>query len=110
MPTTQIHYELPRDSRSVPIQVLQPLRTRSVLASADSALNIDNFSPGIEVVRIVSTEHAYIEFGEAGLVTSANTGMFIPAGVVEYYRLAPGQVISLMSATNSGLIYVSEMY
>lgn len=62
---------------------------------------------GTTCVRLVSSVDCYIEVGSA--VTAATTGVFLPAGTVEYFQTAPGEVVACIQVTAGGSLYVSPM-
>lgn len=102
----KLYYELPRDSRNVPVNVLQPIDTMAVPVGASSTL-INTFEDGVEVLRIVATVNCHIEFGPAPIATTSS--MFMPAGVVEYFQRKPGHVIAVIQSATAGMVYISSM-
>ncbi len=102
----KLQYELPRDSRNVPVNVLQPISTLAVPVGAASTL-IDTFDDGVEVLRFVSTVNCHIEFGLTPTATTSS--MFLPAGLVEYFQRKPGHSIAVRQSTSAGIIYISSM-
>ena len=108
----RLKYELPRDSRSAPVQVLQPLNTRTFASDSASAIEVSTFTEGAEVIRVIATVNTFLEFSFETGVTATTSSMFIPAGVVEYFRIGPNQYISILGAdtTETGTVYISEMW
>lgn len=102
----KLYYELPRDSRNVPVNVLQPIDTLAVPIGATATL-INSFEDGVEVLRIVATVNCHLEFGPAPIATTSS--MFLPAGVVEYFQRKPGCVVSVIQNTSAGMLYISSM-
>lgn len=105
--------DLARDSRKVPVQVLQPSTTHVVTvdatSNASSAITLTN------IVRIVSTVDCHIAFGGAGGGDSATTNdMFVPASVPEYFEIGDtdGSTLTVVYVTRNasdGTLYITEM-
>lgn len=102
----KLYYELPRDSRNVPVNVLQPIDTLAIPVGAAPTL-INTFEDGVEVLRIVSTVNCHLAFGPAPIASTSS--MFLPAGVVEYFQRKPGCVVSVIQSATAGIVYISSM-
>ena len=67
-------------------------------------------SPAVEsdtdVVRVFSTEDCFLKFGSSPTATTSD--MFLPAGIVEYFGMNPGDKIAVIRSVNNGLLYVTE--
>ena len=60
------------------------------------------------IVRICPTTACFIHIGVAASTSAATTQMYIPAGVVEYVALMPGELISVLgAAANSFDTYIT---
>jgi len=73
-------------------------------ASASAAVGNADYT----TVRICATSDCFVEFGVNPLV-AANTGMFLPAGVPEYFFLAYGAKIAAIQASAAGTLYITPM-
>jgi hypothetical protein len=61
-------------------------------------------------VRLVSTTNCWITFGATGATASAADGSaYLPANVVEYFHVTPGQVVAVVQDTAGGVLSVAEM-
>jgi hypothetical protein len=63
-------------------------------------------------VRLVSTINCWITFGTTAVATAsaADGSIYLPAGVVEYFHVTPGQVVAVIQdAAEAGTLSVGEM-
>jgi hypothetical protein len=75
-------------------------------ASAQSAVWPD----GIRVVRLVSTTNCHINFGvNPTAAATDNNGIYLPAGVVEYFQVRGGERLAVIRDTADGSLNVAEM-
>jgi hypothetical protein len=58
------------------------------------------------VVRVVATTDCFIEIGAAPTAV-ANTSLFLPAGVPEYFACTAGDKVSAIQVSAAGSIYVT---
>lgn len=80
-----------------------------VSVSATSA-QTNAFSANCHDVRVVSTTNCHINIGQDP--TAANTddnGFYLPAGVVEYFHVSPGQKIAVIRDSADGTFCLAEM-
>ena len=91
------------DHNAKPIQVLRPATTSTVnlSASAASASAIGD----ARVARIVANDDCF--YSVTG--TASTVSAYLPANTIEYVHVYKGNVISFITAGNSGIAYVSEM-
>lgn len=76
----------------------------SALASVQSVA----FGAATNVVRLIATQAAWVEFG-ANPTAVANTSIYLPANAPEYFACSPGhKVATLRAGATSGVLYVSE--
>lgn len=61
-------------------------------------------------VRLVSTVDCFVEFGGPGTtpVAAANTGMYLPAFVPEYFYTGPNTRVAVIQSTGAGSLYISQ--
>lgn len=61
-------------------------------------------------VRLVCTTNCHINFGAnpTAAATDSN-GIYLPAGVVEYFHVNPGQKVAVIQDSASGTLCVAEM-
>jgi hypothetical protein len=61
---------------------------------------------GAEAVRVLCTTDAYVEIG-LGVTAVAGTGMYMAAGVAEYFAITPGERVSAIQVGAGGTCAVS---
>lgn len=59
------------------------------------------------IIRLVSTTDCHIRFD--GTPTATTTQMLLPANVVEYFRVTPGQKVAAIQRSAGGSLFVTEM-
>jgi hypothetical protein len=61
-------------------------------------------------VRLFSTLPIYVTFGTTAVSATANSDTLLPANVVEYYTISPGQCLGFIStSTCSGYCSLTEI-
>lgn len=101
-----IDYELPRDKKSVPIQVMQPGENYS-FPFGPSSLEITINTENVAVIRVVASDTCHLEWGDEPVATLDS--LLLPVGVVEYFYIKPGQKMAVRQHDSSGILYVSVM-
>jgi hypothetical protein len=90
---------------------MQPYKPRqnTDVVSYDASTQSVAFNAQTTVVRIVATTNCNIRFGANPTATVAN--LYLPAGVVEYFRVTPGDKVAVIKFTGSsaGSLFVTEM-
>jgi hypothetical protein len=72
--------------------------------SAQSAVMPANTS----MVRVVASAACYLAYGADP--TAVNTGaMYMPAGLVEYFAIKPGEKLAVIQDSAAGTLYVQPM-
>lgn len=75
-------------------------------ASAQSAV----WSATTEEIRVVCTAACHINIGENPTAAATdNNGFYLPANVVEYFHVTPGQRLAVIQDSGAGVLSVSEM-
>lgn len=68
------------------------------------------FGAATFAIRIVATTAAWYAIGQAPVATtSSGGGTYLPAGVIEYIRVAPGEQISVVQDASGGNLSVTEL-
>lgn len=80
--------------------------TNVVTISGSSAAS-PAFTNQTTIVRVVSTTDCHIRFDANP--TATTTQMYLPANVVEYFRVNPGHKIAGIQRAAGGSLYVTEM-
>lgn len=61
-------------------------------------------------IRVVSTTNCHIKIGDDPTAAATdNNGLYLPAGVVEYYHVTPGQKVAVIQDSAGGTLNVGEM-
>ena len=83
---------------------LYPGTTHKVTSSGSSAASSTAFNAQTVFVRIVTSAAGHIKFAAAP--TAAATDIYIPAGWVEIFKVAPGDKVAFIG---SGDLYATEL-
>ena len=86
----------------------RPLKSYNLtITAANTAVAGPPVSQGVTKVRLVATALVYTDFNKAATV---GTSMMLSAGQqAEEYLIGPGQVVSVVSPSASGIVNVTEM-
>ena len=57
------------------------------------------FSSGVQEIRLVATVDCYVLISPAGTAVTTTTGVFLPAGIPEYFIADGGALLTVISAT-----------
>lgn len=61
-------------------------------------------------IRVVSTTNCHINIGDNPTAAATdNNGIYLPAGVVEYFHVNPGQKVAVIRDSADGTMSVAEM-
>jgi hypothetical protein len=63
----------------------------------------------IHDVRVVCTSNAWINIGTDPTATAGDNSLYMPAGVVEYFHITPGQKIAAVQDSGAGNLVVGFM-
>lgn len=85
----------------------RPIRTQTVSMGASSSAVGNAFGSGIHVIRIVATEDTHYAIGQSPTATTSDS--FLPALVVEYISISPGEKIAFIEGATGGTAYVTEV-
>lgn len=106
---------LPRDDDHAPIPALRlkPDGAQTLALSADSARNVQPFSPRTRVIAVSADAGAFIRTGGADVV-AAPTDHYLPAGVYLYLSLGDQRsgahrYIAAVEADGGGALRISEL-
>ena len=89
-------YGRPYPGKSVTVSYTGTAGTTTALPDTTSA------------VRIIATTACFIEIG-LDPTAVANTGMYLPAGVPEYFQAQPNAKVSAIQVASGGSIYVTPI-
>lgn len=95
------------DVRGASVQVLRDGTTQTVSVSGTSVATTNGFGTYARVVRVVSTTACYRKVGNSPTATSSD--VYMPADLVEYVSVKPGEKIAFIQVSGSGTAFVTEM-
>lgn len=87
------------------VQALYPATHQSVSYTATHGVISNAVTSSI--IRVVCTTVAHIKIGTAPVATTSD--VYMPAGVVEYFRVEPGVKVSAIQSAAGGTLHVTEM-
>jgi hypothetical protein len=87
-------------------QALQVLATQNVTIGAASAAS-EALGTTTRVVRLIATVPTWVAFRAAPTAKSAS--MYLPAGVAEYFIVAPGSKVAGLQGAGAGTLNIAEM-
>lgn len=93
------------DDESRPVPAIFPGAASKVLIGAASAQS-GAFGSSTGLIRIACSVGCFIAIG-ANPVADSNS-LFLPAGMVEYFGVSPGQKIAVIQNTEAGFLSVVE--
>lgn len=65
------------------------------------------FATQTRIIRVTPTTAAYIAIGASP--TATTTGIYMSAGITDYFKVNPGEKISAVQDSAGGSLYVTEM-
>lgn len=96
-----------RDLNGWRVPAFRPGSTQSAAFTSSSAAISNAVGANTRVVRLVATTDCFVAFGSAP--TATTSGLFLPAGVPEYFRVDSGDKVAAIRSTSDGTLYVTEM-
>jgi len=92
------------DGNAKPIPVMKPVSTEK-LAITTTAASAAARTNQTNVVRIVSDLACFYSTD----ATATTSQAYLPADTIEYIKLQTGDTLSVITASGSGSMYISEM-
>lgn len=83
--------------------------TSDVVAYTTTSVQSAAFGAQTHEIRVVCTSNAWINIGQNPTATAGDNSVYMPAGVVEYYHVTPGQKVAVIQDTAGGNLCVAEM-
>lgn len=84
--------------------------SQNVTVAASSAATANAFGANTSEIRVVSTTNCWAKIGDGTpTAAAAANNFYLPAGVVEYFHVTPGQRIAVIQDSAGGTLNVSEM-
>lgn len=63
----------------------------------------------ITEIRVVCTSNAWINIGVNPTATAGDNSLYMPAGLVEYFHVSPGQLVAVIQDSAAGNLCVGFM-
>jgi hypothetical protein len=60
-------------------------------------------------IRVVCTSNAWINIGTDPTATAGDDSLYMPAGLVEYFHVSPGQKVAVIQDSGGGNLVVGFM-
>jgi len=79
------------------------LAVQAVPYTASSAQATNPFGPQTFHIRVVANSDCHVKVG-IGSVTATTSDLFLPASVVDYLMVTPGETIAAIEAATNGLV------
>ena len=92
------------DGNAKVIQVLRPA-TNYKVAISGTAASVTAVGAGVNVIRVVSDTDCF--YSLTGTATTSS--VFLPFSTIEFISVRPGDVLSVITASAAGSVYVTEM-
>lgn len=68
------------------------------------------FGANTSEIRVVCTTNCHINIGTSPTAAATDSnGIYLPAGLVEYFHVSPGQKVAVVQDSASGVLCVAEM-
>lgn len=94
---------LPKDANSSSIPVLKLSTTQTVAVGGSSVATATALAS--HVVRVVADTDCHVVVGTGATTSDA----YLPAGIVEYFSVGVGDVLSFIQSSSSGTAYVTNV-
>lgn len=95
-------------SRASQHSTFRPRGTQHVAVTATTAQSAA-ISANIFEIRVVGTQDMYLEIGENPVAVINGGSLLLPAGVVEYFHVSPGQLVAAIRVSADGTLNITEM-
>lgn len=80
-----------------------------VVTVGASSAQSEVFNSNIFDIRVVSTTNCWINIGTNPTAAAADDNLYMPAGLVEYFHVSPGQRLAVIQDSAGGSLIVAEM-
>jgi len=89
------------------MQIGVALTPVSVSGTSAQSAAISGGSGPYELIRLVSTTNCHVEFGTNP--TATTNSAYLPAGVVEYFKVNTGEKVAAIQNSSSGTLHIARM-
>lgn len=90
-------------------QYMRPSTSQDVTTGAASATHTNAFGIHTYIVRLSATAACRYAVGVPATVTATATSTYLPANVIEYIEVRPGEKVAGIQETAAGKLNVTEM-
>ncbi len=66
------------------------------------------FTAKTSVIRVFATKDCHLAFGADPTAVADGTNMFLPAGMIDYIGVTPGQKVAAIRDAADGVLYITE--
>lgn len=80
-----------------------------VVAFAGASVQSTAVPSGVYEIRVVCTSNAWIKVGSNPTATAGDGSLFMPAGLVEYFHVSPGEKVAAIQDSAGGNLCVGFM-
>lgn len=92
------------DSNAKPIQVMKPISTEK-LATSSTAASAAAFASDTTVVRLISDQPCFYSLDGTATTSSA----YLPSNYIEYIKVDTADTLSVILASGTGSLWISEL-
>lgn len=86
---------------------MKPSFQPSQVVAYDSSTQSSALNARTTVVRLVATTNCHVKFGSNPTATTSD--IYLPAGVVEYFKVSASDKVAAIKNADAGNLYVTEM-
>lgn len=83
-----------------------PGASQKVSFTGTSAQCTNPFAANVSILRVFADQDCYLAFGVNP--TADSTGLFLPAGMIEYFGINPGDKVAAIQKSSAGTLYIME--
>lgn len=78
------------------------------IVTSSGAVGSVPFQTATTLIRLFCTQDCFISIGLNAVATTSST--FMPAGIIEYFGVSAGFIVSSLQVSTGGILYISEGY
>lgn len=93
-------------SDNSPLEIFKLSKTPQTVAFTGTAGTTSALTSRTGVVRVVVTSDAFVAIGQTA---TTSKGTYMTAGIPEYFRFAPDEVVSAIQVSAGGNLHVTEL-
>lgn len=89
--------------------IMRPDTAQEITVAGTSATHTNAFGSQTHVVRLSGTTALRYAVGAPASVAATATSTYLPAGVIEYIQVRPGEKVAAIQESAGGKLSVTEM-